>query len=236
MGQKIRPDSFRLGITRPWLARWFPKHKNFRNELEEDVIIRKTIKEKIAAAGLVQLTIERGPQLLYRIGIKVARPGLVIGRGGKGVEELNRLIERRLTDILRRRNPKALKPSINLTIEELKRSEVSAAYVAQLIAWDLEKRLRARRTMKKHLEEVMQHREVKGAKIRLSGRIDGAEISRREWLAKGSLPLQTLRADIDYGEATAIASFGTVGIKVWIYRGELFAKQSDRDRGDMARR
>lgn len=230
MGQKIRPDSFRLGITKPWNSRWFPKH-GFKEQLEEDVAIRNVIQKKLATAGIVRVEIERGANSVYRIIIKAARPGFVIGRGGKGIEELNRAIEMRLTALFRKRGTTDPRVSLSLTIEELKRTEIAAAYVAQNIAWDLEKRLPSRRTMKKHLGAMLQNREVKGAKIRLSGRLDGAEISRREWLAKGSLPLQTLRADIDYGEATAFASYGTVGIKVWIYKGEIFdEKQSASDR------
>ena len=117
---------------------------------------------------------------------------------------------------------------MSVTVEELKRSEVSAAYVAQEIAWDLERRMPFRRTMKKYLEQVMQNRDVKGAKIFLSGRLDGNEIARRERLSRGSLPLQTLRADIDYGTATAKTTYGTIGIKVWIYKGEIFEKKKRR--------
>src|SRR5262249_39168912 len=121
------------------------------------------------------------------------------------------------------RGKRSLKVSVN--VEELKRSEAASAYVAQQIAWDLEKRLPFRQTMRKHLESVMQSKDVKGAKIFLSGRLDGAEIARREWKASGALPLQTLRANIDYGQGTAFTSYGTVGIKVWIYKGEIFNKE-----------
>jgi len=228
MGQKIRPDSFRFGITKPWNARWFPKkHFSFKDQLEEDVAIREVIREKLTNAGIVRVEIERGAHTLYRILIKAARPGFVIGRGGKGIEELNSLMEKRLRELLRTRGVINPKISLSISIEELKRSEISATYLAQLIAWDLEKRLPARRTLKKYLQEAMQNKEIKGAKIKLSGRIDGGEIARREWLSRGSLPLQTLRADIDYGEATALASYGTVGIKVWLYKGEIFPDGTD---------
>lgn len=223
MGQKIHPFSFRLGINKGWNARWFPK-KNFKERLEEDVAIREVILEKIAQAGVVTIEIERGTNNAYRIFIKAARPGFIIGRGGKGVEDLSKAIEIRLREIMRARGILRPTPALSLNIEELKRSEISAAYVAQQIAWDLEKRLPARRTMKKHLELIMQNREVQGAKIKFSGRIDGGEIARREWLAKGKLPLQTLRANIDYGEGTAFTSYGTVGVKIWIYKGEIFEK------------
>lgn len=219
MGQKIRPDSYRLGITRGWNSRWFPKKKNSKENLEEDILIRKIIKEKIKLAGIDKIEIEKSNNN-YRIFIKVAKPGLVIGRGGKGVDDLRKTVENELIKLFKERKTK-FNFSISLNIEELKRNEVSAAFVAQSIAWDIEKRMPFRRTIKKYLESVMQNREVEGIKIKLSGRLDGGEIARREWLSKGKLPLQTLRANIDYGESTAFCTYGAVGIKVWIYKGEV---------------
>jgi len=218
MGQKIRPDSYRTGITRGWNSRWFPK-KSFKNNLEEDVLIRKIVKEKIKLAGIDRIEIEKNDST-FRIFIKVAKPGLVIGRGGKGVDDLRKAIEVELTKLYTERKAKP-DFAISLNIEELKRNEVSSAFVAQSLAWDLEKRMPFRRTMKKYIESVMQNKEVEGVKIKLSGRLDGGEIARREWLAKGKLPLQTLRANIDYAEGTAFCTYGTVGIKVWIYKGEI---------------
>ncbi|MCL5017201.1 MAG: 30S ribosomal protein S3 [Patescibacteria group bacterium] len=219
MGQKIRPDSYRTGVTRGWNSRWFPKKKNFKKTLEEDVLIRKIVKEKIKLAGIDKIEIEKNNNT-FRVFIKVAKPGLVIGRGGKGVEDLRKAIESKLAKLYAERNEKP-DFNVNLNIEELKRNEVSSAFIAQSIAWDLEKRMTFRRTIKKYLESIMQNKEVEGAKIKLSGRLDGGEIARREWLAKGKLPLQTLRANIDYGEGTAFCTYGTVGIKVWIYKGEV---------------
>lgn len=221
MGQKIRPDSLRLGIIGTWKSRWFAR-KSFRNHLEEDVLIRNCIHTHISAAGITRIDIERTANNNYRITIKAARPGFIIGRGGKGIELLHRAVEGALKKLFRARG--ILKPgfSVSLNIDELKRFEVSAANAAQNIAADLEKRLPSRRVMKRHLEALMQNKEVLGAKIHFSGRIDGAEIARRQWLAKGRLPLQTLRANIDYGEATAFTTYGTVGIKVWVNKGEVF--------------
>ena len=197
----------------------FPK-KNFKEILEENVLIRKIIKKKINQAGIDKIDIEKNNNT-YRVFIKVARPGLVIGRGGKGIEELTALIEKELAQISKRRNSKE-KTQININVEELKRTDVSAAVIAQNIAFDLEKRMPYRRMIKKYLENIMQNRDVKGAKIKLSGVVDGpSSIARREWLKKGELPLQTLRSNIDYGEATAFTIGGTVGIKVWIYKGEI---------------
>jgi small subunit ribosomal protein S3 len=231
MGQKVNPTSFRLGINRQWPSRWFFAPKSgaasvgkypYAKYLAEDEAIRKVIKRKISQAGVAAVEIERTSNKL-RVLIKAARPGLIIGQGGKGIEELSRAIEAVLEKL---RGATAKDPKqhahLSVNVEELKRSEVSAVHTAEQIAWDLEKRMRFRRLIKKYLDQVMQNRSVKGAKILLAGRLDGAEIARREWLRQGALPLQTLRSDIDYGQATAYTTYGTIGIKVWIYRGQVF--------------
>jgi len=220
MGRKINPNSFRTGINKGWLGNWFPKKYNFKNSLEEDVLIRKIIKDKIGQAGIDKVLIEK-TENNYRIFIKASRPGLIIGRGGKGVEELTKLLEKNLRKIKHEKGT-ADSFSISLNIEELKRQEISANVIGQNIAWDLEKRMPYRRTIKKYLEQMMQNKEVRGAKILVKGRLDGKEIARDEHLEQGKLPLQTLRANIDYGEATAFTTYGTIGIKVWIYKGEVF--------------
>ena len=220
MGQKIRPNSFRTGITKGWLTNWFSKKSNFKTLLEEDILIRKIIKEKIGNAGIDKISIEKTGNN-YKIFIKASRPGLIIGRGGKGVEELTKFLENNLKKL--RKEKGFLEPiSLSLNIEELKRQEVSANVIAQNIAWDLEKRMPYRRTIKKCLEQILQNKEVQGAKIMVKRRLDGAEIARDQHLEKGKLPLQTLRANIDYGTATAFTTYGTIGIKIWIYKGEIF--------------
>lgn len=221
MGQKINPNSFRLGIVRNWPVRWFLKG-GYGKYLEEDEAIRRVINKKIGEAGIAAIEIER-TQGSLRVFIKAARPGLIIGRGGKGIEDLNIAVANALRKVRKSKAP----VNLNLNVEELKRTEVSAQYIAQQIAWDLEKRMKFRRTMKKYLEQVQQSRDVKGVKVYLSGRLDGNEIARREWLAKGSIPLQTLRADIDYGTATSRTTAGAIGVRVWIYKGEIFAKKAD---------
>jgi small subunit ribosomal protein S3 len=218
MGQKINPNSYRLGISKGWPVRWFLKD-GYAKFLEEDEAIRNTINKKIALAGVAAIEIER-TQGNLRVFIRAARPGLIIGRGGKGMEDLNKAVVDALQKVRKTRSTVAL----SLNVEELKRSDISARYTAQQIAWDLEKRIRFRRTMKKYLEQIMQNRDVKGAKILMKGRLDGNEIARNEHLSKGSLPLQTLRADIDYSTATAFTTYGTIGIRVWIYKGEIFEK------------
>ena len=224
MGQKIKPNSFRLGITKDWSSRWLPpKGRIFKSMLEEDALIRKIAEEKVKNAGIDKIDIERTGNK-YKIFIRVSRPGLVIGRGGKGIEDLTKLIETSLNKLKKQNN--IVEPAVlSLNIEELKRFDVSANVSAQNIAWDFEKRMPLRRKIKKHLESMMQNKNVKGAKIMVSGRLDGAEIARREQVARGRLPLTTLRADIDYGTATAFTTFGTIGVKVWIYKGEVFAEK-----------
>jgi small subunit ribosomal protein S3 len=227
MAQKIKPNAFRLGITLPWSSRWFYK-RPLRYFLEEDLLIRTLVREKILQAGIASIDIERTSNAL-RVLIRASRPGLIIGRGGKGIEELKDYVLKAVKK-LRVRRKVAGTVNLNLSVEELKRTEVSAAVLAQQIAFDIEKRQPYRRVMKRQLETIMQNRDVKGAKIKMSGRLNGAEISRHDFLAKGTMPLQTLRANIDYAEATAFNSYGTVGIKVWIYKGELFSKKPSASR------
>ncbi len=224
MGQKIRPDSFRLGITRDWNARWFAG-KTFGAKLQEDVLIRKIVDEKIKLSGIVRVEIERNANNAYRIFIKAARPGLIIGRGGQGVEELTKALTTGIAKLHTKRGAKNPKIQLSLNIEELKRSEVSAQFIGQSIAWEVERRMPFRRTMKKAIEAAMQNRDVLGIKIKMSGRLDGNEIARSEFLAKGTLPLTTLRANIDYGQVTAFTTYGAIGIKVWVYKGMVFNKE-----------
>lgn len=223
MGQKIRPDSLRLGIIRDWNSRWFGG-RNFGAKLQEDEVIRKAINDKIKLAGIVRVEIERKANSEFRVMIKAAKPGLIIGRGGQGIEELTKFLKGKLEALYRTRGLQHPKISLSLNIEELKRTEIASQYVAQSIAWEIERRMPFRRVMKKAIESAMQNRDVQGIKIRLSGRLGGGEIARAEWLAKGKLPLQTLRANIDYAQATAFCTYGAIGIKVWIYKGLVFEK------------
>ncbi len=224
MAQKIKPNTFRLGITIPWSSRWFFKRAS-RYFLEEDELIRKIIREKILISGIASIDIERIGDDAIKVFIKSSRPGLVIGRGGKGIEDLRDLLKRKIKS-LRIKNKISLQFNLGLNIEELKRTEVSAAVMAQNIAYDIEKRIPYRTVMKRSIDLIKQNRVVQGVKIRMSGRLNGAEISRADWLNSGKMPLQNLRADIDYAEATAFNSYGTVVIKVWIYKGEVFNKNS----------
>jgi|GEM_PF-39812 len=219
MAQKVNPFSYRLGITKPWSSRWFFK-RSLNFYLQEDHEIRVFVYKKILSAGIAGFAIERTGENI-RVIIQAAKPGLIIGRGGKGIEELKSNLLKIIVK-LRKKNNFDKKFLLNLTIEELKRTEISAAVIAQTVASEIERRQPYRRVIKRQLEFAMQNRDVKGAKLKVSGRLNGAEISRHDSLAAGKMPLQTLRADIDYGTATSFNTYGTVGIKVWIYKGEVF--------------
>jgi small subunit ribosomal protein S3 len=223
MGHKIKPNSLRLGILRGWNSRWIGDHEKTRRFLEEDVLIRKIISSKLSQAGIVSINIERTVNA-YRVFIKAARPGLIIGRGGKGIEDLNKEVIKSIVKLRKKNKISEAVPNISLNVSELPRGDVSAQVVADNIGSDLQRRFKFRRTIKKYLDETMAMRGVKGIKIKVGGRLDGAEIARVEWLTAGSLPLTTLRADVDYGESTAFTTYGTIGIKVWVYKGEVFNK------------
>jgi len=211
MSRKINPKTYRLGINKNWKSRWIPQGKNFGEWLKEDEDVRNLIEKRVKRAGIANVEIERSPGQ-YKVIITASRPGLIIGRGGEGIQQLERDVKKLISD----------GAVLSLNVEELKRTEVSAQVVAQNIAWDLEKRMRYRRVMKRHLDILMQNKEVQGAKVMMAGRLNGAEIARTEHLEEGKLPLTTIRADIDYGKATAHTKYGTIGIKVWIYKGEIF--------------
>lgn len=225
MAQKIKPNLFRLGITKPWSSQWFFK-RSLRFFIEEDHLIRKVVKKKILSAGLDSVDIERVGGDVIRVTIKSSRPGLIIGRGGKGIEELKNELLKSIRS-LRRENKISDDFVLNLNVEEIKRLEISASVLAQQIAFDIEKRIPYRIVLKRQLETLKQNRQIKGAKIMVAGRLNGAEIARKDWLAFGKMPLQTFRANIDYGEAVAFTTYGTVGIKIWLYKGEIFNEKAE---------
>ena len=216
MGQKVHPYAFRLGFIKNWKSRWFSKNK-YKELLEQDYLLRAFILKKLSRTGVNSVEIERSANFI-NIVIQTARPGLVIGRGGAGIEELKKEIER----ILFKKDPSLAKTEVKLEVEEIRDSSSRAAVMASDICVQIEKRTPYRRVLKQTIDKIMQSREVKGAKIMVSGRLNGAEIARREWLKEGRIPLQTLRSDIDYVQATAYTTYGTIGIKVWIYKGEIF--------------
>jgi small subunit ribosomal protein S3 len=219
MGHKINPVAFRLPLaqTKMWKSRWFSSDPfKYAAYLGADVKLRKALMKKLAPAGVTRVEIERSLRSM-RVIVFVTRPGVVIGRGGASLEDLKKFIYKTLGFILNAKQS----PKIDLQVEEVKEPDLNAYLVATRIAEQLEKRLPARRVVKKTMERTMQSR-AKGIKVLLSGRVNGAEIARRELYqyAGGSVPLQTLRADVDYAAVPALTRSGYVGVKVWIYRGE----------------
>jgi small subunit ribosomal protein S3 len=209
MAHKVHPKAFRIKGIEDWQSRGFYQ-KNLPLLLEEDFKIREFLKKKIGKMGIEKIEIERFPAKINII-IFTARPGLIIGRGGEGVEKLKKEIEEK---IIKR------KGECKIEIREVKNPWLSASLVAQWMAEQIEKRTPYRRVLKGALNKVMAQKGVKGCKVELAGRLDGIEIARREWLKKGKLPRQTIRADIDYAENRAYCTYGVVGVKVWIYKGE----------------
>lgn len=207
MGQKVNPKGLRIGIIRDWDSKWFADKKNYSNLLVEDVKIRKYIKKKLYAAGISKVQIERAANRL-KVSIYTAKPGIVIGRGGTEVENLRKQLEN-LTG-----------KQVSVNIVEVKQAELDAQLVAENVASQLEKRIAFRRAMKQVVSRSMKMG-AKGIKVSCGGRLAGAEIARTEWYSEGKVPLHTLRADIDYGSAEANTTYGKIGIKVWIYKGEV---------------
>jgi len=217
MTHVAHPYVQRIGINRDWRSRWFTTNpKQFREYLRVDAAIRKFLSVRLRGMSVDTVEIERD-QKAIRIIIKTARPGLIIGRSGEGAVKLKKEI-----DLLFRKAKLISKPEIKIDIEEIRSPESSANIVGQMIAEGLEKRLTFRRVMKQTIEKVMANRDVEGVRIILSGRLGGADMARREELKKGQIPLQTLRANIDFARVTARLPYGAIGVKVWIYRGEVF--------------
>ena len=210
MGHKISPASFRIGIQKDWPSRWFGG-KKYVPYLKDDLAVRKFLGSKLKNMGIDKIEMDRGADAL-NIVIYTARPGLLIGRGGGGIEDLKNGVRRFLKNKL----------AVRIEVQEIKNPELSATIMAELIVEQIEKRIPFRRLMKQTLAKIIANKQAKGAKIQIGGRLDGAEIARTEHLEEGNLPLQTLRADIDFARATAFTTYGTIGVKVWIYKGEVF--------------
>lgn len=215
MGQKVNPTGFRMGSTFTWKSRWYEPKKSYSDTLVEDYRIRETLEKKLESAGIVQIEIERSLTSL-KIILFVSRPGVVIGKGGANLEDIKKVIER-LVNISKLKKDKV---KIDLRVEEVHQPDLSSKLIAERIAGQLIKRFPHRRAVTQAMEKVMQAG-AKGVKIALSGRVGGAEIGRTEKYFEGTVPTQTLRANIDYFEKPAATRSGYVGIKVWIYKGEV---------------
>ena len=211
MGQKINPIGLRLGINRGWDSTWFAKKKDFGRYLIEDFKIRKYIKKNITNSGVSEVVIERSSKKCT-VSIHTSRPGFVIGKKGADIEKIKKNIMKITTS------------DVNVNIKEIKKPELNSNLVAENIAQQLVKRIAYRRAMKRAMQSCIRLG-AKGIKVSVSGRLGGNEIARTEWLRDGSIPSHTLRADIDYAEAEALTTYGIIGIKVWIYKGEIFTKE-----------
>ncbi|HHY40595.1 MAG TPA: 30S ribosomal protein S3 [Syntrophaceticus sp.] len=212
MGQKVHPKGLRLGIIKDWDSRWYDR-KNYRELLHEDILLREYIKKRLYLAGVSLIEIERAANKV-RISIHTAKPGIVIGRGGTEVEVLRKDLE------------KLTGKQVNVNIIEIKKPELDAQLVAESVASQLERRVGFRRAMKQAVSRTMRMG-AQGIRIAVSGRLAGAEMARSEWYSEGKVPLHTLRADIDYGFAEANTQYGKIGVKVWIYRGEVLPEKGN---------
>ena len=213
MGQKVNPIGLRLGINRSWDSIWFAKKNEYGKYLIEDYKIRKYIKKNIVNSGVSQILIERTTKKCI-VSIYTSRPGFVIGKKGSDVDKIKKNLS------------KISSGTISLNIKEIKKPELNAYLVAENIAQQLIKRIAFRRAMKRAMQSSLRSG-AKGIRVCLSGRLAGNEIARTEWLREGSVPLHTFRADVDYAEAEALTTYGIIGVKVWIYKGEVFLKDSN---------
>jgi small subunit ribosomal protein S3 len=211
MGQKVHPTGIRLGIVKDWNSTWYASSKDYADFLYTDLKVRDFIKTKLKQASVSRVQIER-PAKNARITIHTARPGIVIGKKGEDIEKLRKTLS------------KMMGIPVHVNIEEIRKPELDATLVAQGIAQQLEKRIMFRRAMKRSVQNTMRSG-AQGIKINVGGRLNGAEIARSEWYREGRVPLHTLRADIDYGVAEAATTYGIIGVKVWIFKGEVFDKE-----------
>ena len=208
MGQKTHPIGFRLGYTKDWFSKWYANKFDYPNLVHEDIRIKNYIKDKYKAAGVSRVIVERAGNKV-KVRIPAARPGIIIGRKGQEVERLRK----KLVELTRGKD-------VTVSVEEIRTPELDAQFVAEQIASQLERRVSHRRAMKRAIDLAMKAG-AKGVKVQVKGRINGAELARKEWILRGRMPLQTLRADIDYGYARAYTKWGVLGVKVWIYKGDI---------------
>ena len=214
MGQKVHPKGFRLGVIEQWDSRWFAK-REYAELLHEDTKIRNFLKKRLYHAGVSKIETERAVNRL-KIDIYTSRPGIIIGRKGTEVDKLKQEIQKRTSR------------EVFINIQEIQKPELDAQLIGESVAMQLEKRVAFRRAMRKAVESALRFG-ARGIKVRVSGRLNGAEIARSEWYLHGQLPLQTLRADIDYGFAEANTTYGQIGVKVWLYKGERLAPRIGRE-------
>lgn len=211
MGQKTHPIGFRLGVTKTWDSRWYAPKGVYQKQVREDMFIRKEIKQRLAHTGVSKIEIERAAGKVT-INIYTARPGLVIGKKGAGIDALRLDIQKRAKD------------DVTVNIREVRKAEIDAQLISENIAQQLVRRIAFRRAMKKAVQSALKLG-AQGIKIKCSGRLGGAELARMEWYREGRVPLHTLRADIDYGFSEAMTTYGVIGVKTWVYKGEIIGSQ-----------
>jgi small subunit ribosomal protein S3 len=217
MSHSVHPYSHRLGIIRDWKSRWFGTGKNYRSSLKADLILREFLVKELRTNYLSDVAIERN-QKSIKVTIRTSRPGMIIGRQGEGMA----ILRNKILTLFRKNKIDLAGQELKIDIEEVRSPESNAAIAAMMIAEGLEKRLPFRRVLKQSIEKMTANRDVGGARVRLSGRLGGTDIARSEELKKGRIPLQTLRADIDFARERAHMTYGDIGIKVWIYKGDIF--------------
>ncbi len=213
MGQKVQPNGIRLGVIRDWRAKWYASRRDYTENLKQDLKVRAYLKKRLSNAAISHISIERPAQNL-NVTIHTARPGIVIGKKGEDIDRMRRDVSR-MTGL-----------PVQLSVEEIRKPELDATLVSESIAQQLEKRIMFRRAMKRAVTNAMRLG-AKGVKVMVSGRLNGAEIARSEWYREGRVPLHTLRADIDYGFTEAYTTYGVIGVKVWIFKGEVFDTADD---------
>ena len=218
MGQKVSPHGLRVGIIKDWSSKWYANKQNFADYLVEDNKIRKYLKNTLKSAGISSINIERKTSDV-KVNVATAKPGMIIGKGGSAIEELKKKLE------------KMTGKTVSLNIEEVKNIDMDAVLVAESIASALERRISFRKAMKQAMAKTMKAG-AKGIKTQVSGRLGGAEIARAEHYSEGTIPLQTLRADIDYGFAEALTTYGIIGVKVWIYKGDILPARKESKGGN----
>lgn len=219
MGQKVNPHGMRVGVIKDWDSKWYADKNTFSDALVEDYNIRKFLKKRLYSAGIAKIEIERAANDKVRVVIYTAKPGFVIGKGGAEIEKVRKEVQ------------KLTSKNVNIDIKEIKRPDRDAQLVAENIAQSLENRVSFRRAMKQAMQRTMKSG-VLGIKTSVSGRLGGADIARREFYSEGTIPLQTLRADIDYGFAEAATTYGRLGVKVWIYKGEVLPTKNTKEGSD----
>lgn len=220
MGQKVHPIGFRLGVNRAWASRWFSP-RMFKQYLREDVLLLQWLRERLKRSHVTSISFERLSGGKLQLTIHTARPGMLIGRGGGGIEELRKELRKKLEVI--RKAP--LTEDIRIEVQEVRNPDANAVILAQSIVEQIERRMPYRRVIQRTRDRAMAAKGVLGVRIAINGRLGGSEMKRREWVKGGKVPLQTLRADIDFAQDEAMTTWGVIGVKVWVYRGEIFEER-----------